>query len=539
MKRAPFHLELPDDEVPFSTVTRYALLSGYRPSIVMSHIYNNCRKRIHPYLPGYIEKFSTFFNLCPDSVIKKKTIFPLLTFTQPSDAPAILNSMLKCSDDKVLLSTAIGHSRLKVFYGIKYCPECAQEDITQYGFAYWHIKHQIPGIEACFRHNLILNGVPMGDGNKDRTLFLPPFKMQQTPLATASQVTLSKFSAQLFDVTLKENIDYRLAYASLLKQKGLISNSGKSVSIAKITSLMSEYWKDLPYASHLEVGVPTVLSNYKFVGPMLRNRTHTSVPPLKHLLLACWLTNGQIDSLLSIQAPPPNKANVRQDKNKGVECKVLELLKQGYSLNAVEQRIGKSRCYIRRVAELNQIPHLSNSQSYTYQTRRSVLIKALYGFPRQDIAELLHVSIGYVEQATSNEPNMSRWRRHLRIQKNVLAACKKLKSVKNDHPDWSRTRIRIEAQAAYFMLYNHNKDLIDDILPKPQKPYGYQKDWAEEDQRILWELKQIENIQQYSLSALGRIINDHGHLHRKLHKLLLTTVFLKKMGLIDSENASS
>jgi hypothetical protein len=89
------------------------------------------------------------------------------------------------------------------------------------------------------------------------------------------------------------------------------------------------------------------------------------------------------------------------------------------------------------------------------------------------------------------------------------------------------------------MLYNHNKDLIDDILPKPQKPYGYQKDWAEEDQRILWELKQIENIQQYSLSALGRIINDHGHLHRKLHKLLLTTVFLKKMGLIDSENASS
>jgi len=92
------------------------------------------------------------------------------------------------------------------------------------------------------------------------------------------------------------------------------------------------------------------------------------------------------------------------------------------------------------------------------------LIKALYGIHRQEIVRSLAVGLGYVEQVICNEPNMSEWRKHLSIQKNVLAASRLLISLRKQHPDWCRTKIRKEAQAAYFILYNHDKSLIE-------KPY--------------------------------------------------------------------
>lgn len=38
------------------------------------------------------------------------------------------------------------------FMGLKSCPVCMQEDLTQYGETYWHLKHQIPYVSICQRH---------------------------------------------------------------------------------------------------------------------------------------------------------------------------------------------------------------------------------------------------------------------------------------------------------------------------------------------------------------------------------------------------
>ncbi|CAD5255599.1 hypothetical protein ALTERO38_20120 [Alteromonas sp. 38] len=39
--------------------------------------------------------------------------------------------MFNQSDDKVLLTTAIAHSRFKTFYGLNFCPLCTQRDIKK------------------------------------------------------------------------------------------------------------------------------------------------------------------------------------------------------------------------------------------------------------------------------------------------------------------------------------------------------------------------------------------------------------------------
>jgi hypothetical protein len=529
MKRAPFYMEIPEDEVPYSTVTRYALLGGFRAPIALNQIYNNRKKRIHPYMPGFIEKFADFFDLPPNDVINKRTIFPLVKYAQKSDVDVIKHTMLHQSDDKVILKTAIGHSRFTTFYGLRYCPTCTQDDINHYGFAYWHIRHQIPGVEACFKHRCTLIGIPMGDGNKDRALFLPSFEKQQIHKADEPQVILAQFAAQLFDISLKQDIDYHQAYLHLLRQKELISCNGGFIFMSQIQVLIKEYWCDLPYSDHLGLGVPSVLSDFNFLGRILRKKTHAHAHPLKHILLACWLSDGDVRNLLAYQGRSPAKEKTKTHQGDDIENKVLGLLKLGLSFNIIHEKTGKSRCYIRRVSELNKLPHRTNSQSFSEETRRAVLIKALYGIHRQEISECLGVGIGYVEQVICNEPNMSAWREHLRIQKNVIAASRLLISIRQQHPGWCRTQIRKEAQAAYFILYNHDKVLIEKILPKALKPTCYHKDWAKEDTRLYIAISELVNAKTLSLSEIGRCVNDHSYILTAINKLPKTYALLSKL----------
>lgn len=259
MTGVKFFLPIPNDEIPISTVARYSLLSGYRPPQAMKQIFGNSKKRLHPYLPGLVEKFAEFFGLNAERVINEKTIYPLLRFAQPNDIAKIKNVMLNQTDDKVILNTAIAHSRFRLFYGLNYCPQCVEADTNKFGFSYWHITHQIPGVQICHLHNILLHSIPMGDGNRDRTLFLPPdATIEQLPV-TQAQIKLAQFTSQLFSLCQVENLNYRQCYQHLLIAKGLQNPTSGGLKMANIVNLLSEYWRELQFTDHLKAGVPKYL----------------------------------------------------------------------------------------------------------------------------------------------------------------------------------------------------------------------------------------------------------------------------------------
>jgi hypothetical protein len=529
MKRAPFHLEIPNDEVPYSTIARYAYIGGFRAPIALKQIFNNPKKRIHPFLPGLLNNFSEFFDLNPIEVITHKTIYPLVKFAQPSAARAILNVMKWKTDDRVISSTALGHSRFSTFYGLKDCPQCVIADIEKYGFTYWHINHQIPGTEACFKHHCLLNAVAMGEGQRDRALFLPSFEIKQPCSANQHQIKFASFSAELLTTLQTKQSNFTDVYRQLLQQLGLICSSGKNLKTSEILKLASHYWKDLEFS---EQGVPAVLNDFKFIGPILRDKTNSPAHPIKHILLAALLTNNDVSLLFKGNKIVSNEDG--KSVNNKNEDQVLKLLKTGKSLNEVEKLSGHSRCYIRRIAELNRIPHQTNSLKYSDEVRRAVLIKALYGISRNEMVKDLKVGLGYVEQIICNEPNMSKWRKHLRIQKNILAACRHLTAIRKEYPNWNRTQIRKYAESDYFILYNHDQSLIEEILPSPLAPKRYYKDWNKEDSRLFQAISKLENIESLSLSAIGRLVNDHSYILRSIEKLPKTRQLLIEQGKIES-----
>tara|TARA_R110001583_G_scaffold89968_1_gene231501 strand:- start:1397 stop:3013 length:1617 start_codon:yes stop_codon:yes gene_type:complete len=537
MNHAPFYLFIPNDEVPFSTIARFALIGAYRAPQAMEEIYGNPKKRVHPYLPGKIQRFADFFELPVEEAIRNKTMFPLLTFSQPSDSNCILKAMRYRADDKVLLRTAIGHSRFKTFYGLNFCPVCVQKDIENIGFAYWHIKHQIPGIRACNEHGSLLVGVPMGDGYRDRSLFLPPFEQCEHLAASATEIKFSEFSVHLLELCKTHQLSYQNIYRHLLEKRGLTSPNGGYVEISKVMSMLSEYWADITYTDHLEPGVPFTLKGFNYIGRILRKKTHSHAHPIKHILLACWLADGNIKNL--IVEPFNSLAKVEKEHipdaidNEQVANLIIELLKDGVSLNAIEEKTGKSRCYIQRVAGTNRIAHSSNSMAFSDDIKRKALIKALYGIHREIIAKQLGLSVGYVEQVICCEPKMSEWRKHMRIRSSVMAAYRELESIRIAHPNWCRTEIRKQAQSAYFILYYNDKSLIDKVMPKKIKPAAPLKDWDIEDERILKNMKDLSNLPLRSLTEIGRLVNDRGYLRRKITQLPKCERFLIRAGVLN------
>jgi hypothetical protein len=531
MKRAPFYLQIPDDEVPYSTVARYSLIGAFRAPIALNQIYGNRKKRIHPYLPGFINKFADFFDLSPDDIIENKTIYPLLKYSQPSDISIIKKTIKECSDDKVILKTAMGHSRFTTFYGLKFCSLCTQEDIHKYGFPYWHVRHQIPGVEVCFKHQCILEYIAMGDGNRDRALILPSITQIATQRGMPIQCELATFATQLFELSLTHELNYLVAYKRLLKEKELMSCNGGFIFISKVIDQLCQYWQALSFCKYGEVGVPLILNDFKFIGRILRPKTHSHAHPLKHILLACWLTNNDASRLINSHQPSTNILSPISESS-NVDEKIITLLLEGRSINSVSEDIGKSRCYIRRVAELNMIPHASNSQAFPEEIHRAVIRKALYGIHREEIAKSVGVGIGYVEQVISNEPLMVAWRKHMRIRDNIQKACKRLVELREKHPDWNRTQLRKAEQAAYFILYNHEKSLIERILPQALKPMPYKKNWKAEDERLCIAVLKLIAVDTDSISAIGRKINDHGYLRTAIEKLPKTRSKLIKLGLL-------
>ena len=203
----------------------------------------------------------------------------------------------------------------------------------------------------------------------------------------------------------------------------------------------------------------------------MRRKTHFPCHPTKHLLFSFWLFNGDINTFIT---PFPEKEKIPTIDNsvqeKVVEDQTVKLLKRGLSMEQISGLVNKSRCYIRRVAELHNIEHASNANAYKLKIKNRVLLLATLGRHRSIIAAQLKVGIGYVEQVISNTKGLVVWRKRLKTYQKIQRALRELKNARNEHPEWRRKELKDHCNQAFFYLYLHSRKLLEKILPKKTKP---------------------------------------------------------------------
>lgn len=514
-----------DSETIFSMVSRYHLLSGHLSYLdTLRAIFGNHKKRIHPYLPSQLECVGDHFNFPPNYLLTNHTLYPLFSFSTPDTSGKLIKSMMTNSGSTIL-NAHLPHFKMPMFTGHKYCPICATEEFNKLGCTLWHIEHQVPGIIACALHEVELIGIDNSDGELDRKLILPPTTGIIKPACNAD-IRLAQYANLLLKCIPSFTLSLPIVevYRKKLREKGFRSDNG-TLKFEQIRCELLNFWQELSLKH--ELGFSGDISDFSFIGPLLRLKTGMSAHPFKHLLFSYWLFDGRPDIQSQIFTPdiPTNIGTSPQD----IEQSVVFLLKAGKSMNDIESITGKSRCYIRRIAELNGYYHATNSQRYSDSIRRKVQIKALHGQHRLAIAKSLSVGIGYVEQVISNTKGLVGWRKHLRHADKLNKAVDELTKVRKEHPDWRRKDIKAYCSSAFFTLYHHSRAVLEKLLPPKTKPVAPPKNWDKEDKRLYAAINAIENAKDYSLSRIDKLTKARGSLRKYLSKLPKTRILLHRL----------
>jgi len=452
------------NETVYSVVSRYHAVSGFLDhNVAIGNVFEKSKKRIHPYVPNGLRKFSDYFSIETSTVVRHQTLFPLFAGYFSEAQSAKLKVAMLENTGSAFLGSLTPHFKLHLFAGHKFCPKCADKDFDEYGTTYWRIEHQVPGISACSIHCCRLVGLCNDDAHLDRRLVTPPIKAE-TVTASTKEVELACYTQKVLTSFTEDNSSNDMLKVLLgnLTEVGFVTPAG-SLRFSNLKERLYDYWRELD--TGIELGLPANILSFDFIGSMLRQKTRTPAHPLKHLLLSCWLENDA-----SLMKKVVTRAPIVSTNTKKIDNRIISLHSLGSSMNCIEQQLDVSRCYIRKVLEINGITHASNSMKMSERLIRQVIVKGIYGYSVNEIANQLSIKPSTVEHLLCRTAGLCKWRKHLRHQKRVLMAIHTLTRARKLHPNWLRKHIKQKHSAEFFLLYQHDKCLLESLLPPKNTP---------------------------------------------------------------------
>lgn len=508
---------LPDESL-FSRICRHLTLSGLNTNQYLKNLLGTERIAVHPYLTSGIEKISSHSQESADELLNNQTLASLFAHYLPQYKSIILNPSSNAQQltRACQLSTFKEKERLK----IKYCVKCVEHDIRHYGIAYWHCFHQVPGVDACYKHKLWLDHTSLAARNHVAIGFLPPLygrTFSCTPLAAEFAEYVENRIYKLRVGTLPEPP----VYDNALKDKGFLTKAGR-VHRIPLAEQLYNVAEQIMYSSR-SLG-PETAEHYKYWSPLLAGSLNQH--PIKHLILEFFLLTQAETKPISIQRASPTDG--RSEK------RCCELLLLGFSMAEVARQIGRSRCFVKSVALIHHIPVNLNPKKINEVTRAQVVQLAFKGFHRRAIAQRLDLSVGSVEFIISTTDGLVEWRKRCKAESMCRRyKCQIIRFIR-DNPHTCRAEIKKSCEAAYFWLYHHDAEWLEIVSPSPLVPKrNCRVDWIKRDRQLSEKVTNILSGENRirSRTELDRMLGAHSWLMSKKHKLPETMLVLSKFGL--------
>lgn len=132
----------------------------------------------------------------------------------------------------------------------RWCPSCINRDHNIYGVAYWHRKHQLPGVVVCNEHHTPLIEATLPYQVRQQEFIMPgrlPDRARVKPACSTdpprSAISLAQFAEQiLLDDAAEVSPDsVQGALVDGLTEAGLVSRSGRIRKRAFIVEWMNHY----------------------------------------------------------------------------------------------------------------------------------------------------------------------------------------------------------------------------------------------------------------------------------------------------------
>lgn len=450
------------DETIFSLLCRFHLVSAqgaFKANTLKAMGINASRPSNE--LPSFLPAFSKHSGISINQLIHK---FTSAHYYEPFISQTSYRSLVTglANGDTSSLQSKLGMVANRMMQGqsLKFCPQCAAEDIEKYGITYWRITHQLVGATVCSEHHCQLSGVP----RKSVKLMLPPQCSQvdcNDVDCDLTQLIFDEFHDSGFSYCLNK---LRSCYENQLSQLGLLT-AGRRIRQRLLKVFLCERLSELSVTSKAYQLLYSECSVGRYPECLfyLERCNHQ---PLKHLFLIFSLFGSWPVFKASFNSSEPDiKPLKRSSETKPIEwTKGFELLNEGLSLRQAAISIGTTVSTLKIKAQQKGISVDTRPSKIFEDLQRAIWRKLFIGIECREIASTMKLSVGAVEKVLSRYPEL------VALRKKIRYLNKRQKHRHNLKESLSKFQTRNEIKNAlpgsYMWLYKHDTAWLYQKLPK-------------------------------------------------------------------------
>lgn len=508
------------DETLFSLCSRHDRLSDHgRAFDTGMELFGHPRQGSAHDLPNRIDDFVARTNGLvgtAEDIVRNHTILPFyLPFLPASKETEALQAMLRGSVQGLRFSLGLTTSIFRANHPLKACISCMARDREEFGFAYWHLVHQFPGVSHCLIHGLPLGASPLRFPGEGRCPWLLPScsTVVFTDLADREiagyghevRMDVSTIALAIGSLAPHVRFDPGLlsrTYVEALHRRGLAHLSSNRLRRAAVGSQFSQYLCELsgctdfaplsqregPAASHVArlICIP-------------RQPTH----PLWHIPLIAWLFASWPDFLEAYEAAaksrehqvpegatrptPPRAQHPRRDG-------FLELVRGGgWSVSRAARWVAVDVGTGLAWAAQAGIRVARRPSRLKPDVRLKIVEQLKEGVSKLSVARGFEVSIESVTRLLRTEIGLRRaWKQAMERRLAIRAKDDWLHALQASKG--SVKTARVIATGAYAWLYRNEPSWLSETNSKLRVPRPASKarvDWAARDSKIASEVARL------------------------------------------------
>ena len=505
------------DETLFSRYVRHMTVLGMHENDYLKLLFNRSRVSIHPYITIGITRASKISREDELTIYKQQTLGRFFAYFTTHKSDDIYQGMLGDNGDIAFRASQLASFRESESLSLKYCPLCAKEDIRCHGVSYWHLSHQVPGVESCSNHQVCLTHQELPTRPHIKLGLLPDADVEAKKSCKLSYKFANFIRTLLTKITIDRSQYDKNSLIEKVKKHGYLLG-GKNFNRAELTLDLFNFTNKLIHCD--KKLLPYSETDYRYLSYLLS--AQVAQHPFKYLLVDFWLNN--IKNVKSI-VPATGAKKTELIKNETIEKHCITLLKKYESLAEISRLTGKSRCYVKSVAMKQKISFQKKPYILSELVIEQIIAMAYKGFHRSTIAKEHQISNGSVEQIISSETGLVKIRRRYKFESKRRRYKVQILRAMQQNPLALKQEIKEFCYAAFHWLYRNERDWLNSSLPTPVKPRVQSKiDWTQRDKELAKEIKSIlcNTNETITRDQLDNKIGGNGWLIRMKHKLPIT-----------------
>lgn len=407
-------------------------------------------------------------------------------------------------------------------FPLRACTRCMHEDEKSFGGAYWHRRHQLPGVLFCQMHGEPLLESTLRVDRRRRSMFVLPsdiavFKCSPKCGSEAKVLhRLAILSADVLDHPSNfkySNNQVRATYLHALRDRGMVTSGGR----VRVQEFLS--WIRNSYASIASFRpYDRVLSQDHEEGLLrLIRKPRADFDPLYHTIMIDALFGGWklfFETYAWEQTISSSSAEIaaytpQSEAAKIVDFKLTELARQsidsGHSFSNLCKKMGVDfHTATRHLASQGKVTIERRPKILTRDLRISIVSMLREGLPQREVARRVGLSRATIDRVCSETPKLHEEWQRARFKVKQDSERERFKSYLTQNPEATRTTARLTHDSGYRWLQRNDREWLNSqiraaprtITPITKETRRRRVDWVARDNECLKALKQLATSTQ-------------------------------------------